>query len=192
MTTNAILAADNKAHAICWGVVDCGRQTWYFEERPRRVREVRLLFEVIGERRYSLETRYNFSFWPTAKLHQHLTSWYGRPLTRAEREGFDLEILVGRPALLQMSWSSEHRTVRDIRPGTAHAMPEHRPLFLSLEPGRFDPEAYHRLPERLRDRIMASPTYHALCTGESGEEFPAEFVREATMAEILDHDEVPW
>lgn len=192
--------------ASLWAVVDCGRQTWWFEERPRKVREIRLSFELIDERarngdRLTIEARYALSYWPTARLKRDLESWLGRPLTLIERGmpvgqgGFDLALMLGRSCRLELMQRGLYRAITGIRAPIEPDYPPHRaPLFLSLDPNRFDVAAFHRLSDRLKDRVLASPTYQALCEGGADLEalWPAEHVREPTGSELLDGDHIPW
>lgn len=177
-------------YATLWAVIDCGQQTWYWQDRPRRVREVRLAFERIDEpERAPIWQRYNYSFWPTARLHRAVAGLLGRPLSLAEREGaLDLAALIGRTAALTIEQRGAP-IVQDVRHYQPSWPPRRPPLFIWLEPGRFDHEAWTRLPERLRDRILQSPTFEAL---HGAPAWPAEHTREPTLAEILGGDEIPW
>lgn len=182
------------AHATCWQVVDCGLQTWQFPDTPpRRIRELLLSFEFWDDDKrppFSLERRYNWSFWRTSCLTLHLQSWLGRPLTAEEREGaFDFRQLVGMDVTLDVSTNATgFKRIEGLRPGLGRRPPHRVKTYLMLQD--FDPLAWDLLSFRLRDRIIASPTYAAMF--EPPEEFPADYIRPATTAEILDGDEVPW
>lgn len=193
-------AASHSVRAVCWAVVDCGAQTWWFEERPRKVREVRLSFELIDDARPNgdrgvIEQRYAYSFWPNANLKRDIEAWLGRALTRAEREGgFDLAGLIGLNARLDMIQRGRWRGVTGVNASLGPAYPPNRPpLFVWLENARFDVGAFHRLPDRLKDRICASATFQALHEDGLDPEtlWPAAYVRPATAAEMLG-DEIPW
>jgi hypothetical protein len=188
------------ARATLWAVVDCGRQAWWFEERPRHVREVRFIFELLdrtlpdGTRR-CLTRRYAFSFWPTANLKRDVEAMLGRPLTLAERAGAGMEFLAplaGRSCWLDIAERGTYRAITAITPLPVD-FPAHRPLlYLSLD--AFDPAAFHRLPNDLKDRILASPTFQAVCDGGLDPEalWPAEHRRDPTAADALQGDDIPW
>lgn len=169
------------------------------------MRELRLGFELLDERarngakngdRLALDARYRLSLAPRSRLTRDLESWLARPLTPAERRaGFDFTALLGRNARLELGVfdapGREWRGVLAILPAFGPDFPPNRaPAWLSLAPGAFDVEAFARLPDWLRDRILASPTFAAL-TGAADHLWPAEHVRPATLAEKLG-DEIPW
>ena len=188
------------ARATCWSVVDCGAQVWFFEERPRRVREIRLGFELLDETgrngdRIAIEARYHLSFWPTANFKRDLEAWLGRSLTLAERAGgFDFSQLIHRALRLDLLTRDRYRAIVGLRPPVGPEIwPANRtPILLSLaSDAAFDVEAFHRLSDRLRQRVSASPTFHALHLPDA-ELWPPEHVREPTPSEIIGGDEVPW
>lgn len=46
-----------------------------------------------------------------SNLRKFLRSWFGRDLTEAEREGFDTETLIGKPAFIVVSHTTEDKTI---------------------------------------------------------------------------------
>jgi hypothetical protein len=185
--------------ATLWAVIDCGLQTWWFQERPRTVREVRLCFELLDEKnrdleRVSIEQRYALSFWPQARLAQHVSAWLGRAPTKDEKElGWAfLADRIGRCARLEFFYKGNFRAIASMAPPAGPDCPPNRaPIALSLDADRFDVEAFHRLSDRLKDRVIASPTWHGLALADETAPWPAEHVREATLAEQLG-DQIPW
>lgn len=204
-TTRTASAFDHswaQARATCWAIVDCGAQTWFFEERPRRVREIRFSFELIDETqrngdRISIEARWARSFWPTSNMKRDIEHWLGRGLSLIERApgGFDLASLLGRSCILELRQRGRYRAVQRVAgPYEPTYPPNRRPLFLMLEAGRFDVDAFHRLDDRLKDRIGGSPTFHALHedTLDDASLWPAQHIREPTGSELLEGDDIPW
>lgn len=176
--------------AVCWAVIDCGLQDWWWEHHVRRTHEIRLGFELLEERdragdRRLFQRRYNFTLHKRSALRQDLERWIG-PLPVP----FDLAALLGQGAVLTVErQTSGFRRIAAI--AALHGPlwpPQRRPLHLRLDPQRFDPEALTRLPGALRDHIMASPTFLAL-HGEPID--PPEHTRPATAAELIG-DEIPW
>lgn len=95
-------------------VIDCGtrvdptfgkkrRQAWIFWELPKCLRADGKEPQLVGK-------RYTLSHNEKANLRSDLESWYGRHFDDAQLEkagGFDLERLVGRPALINVVHSKD-------------------------------------------------------------------------------------
>jgi len=91
-------APEGVHQAVCVDVVDRGRiQTKYGEQHKVDLRfELNLLSpDGNGTRRFLVQQRYTLSLNEKANLSVDLETWRGRRFTQAEREGFDLETLVG-------------------------------------------------------------------------------------------------
>lgn len=186
---------DRPLNAVCWCVIDCGLQTWWWDQddgpKSRTVREIRIGWELShftkGGRRQVLTKRYNRSFWPTSALQRDLTSWVGG-LPRDGRAGqISLARLIGRGALLHTEITvTGYRRITKVEHGPQLSGLDRWPLWFSLD--HFDPAAFHQLPDRLKDYVMISPTFLAQHGHPTD---PPEHTRPATGGEILD-DEIPW
>lgn len=185
------MKAAGRAPATCWQIVDCGLQRWEYDHSARMVRELAFSFELwdagtCGGRR-CIEQRYNWSFWPTSKLRQHLAGWFGRDVSIEERRAFDFQSLIGRSVTLQLERVGGYDRLRGMSPAP-YDQPSHRaPIFLMLQD--YNPAMWPRLTQRLRDRIMDSPTFEAMY--QPTDEFPPDYVRPAS-ADFLEGDEIPW
>lgn len=188
-----------RIRATCWRIVDCGVQTWWWCEQPRPVRELRIGFELLDERtrtgdRVALDARYNFTLAARSNLRRDLEGWLGRTLTRPEAAGaFDFTTLLSRSCSLTLAEietpARRYRVIDAIGPAFGPDYPANRPpFFFSL--AAFDAEAFHRLPDWLKDRVLTSPTFAAL-SGAGAQQWPVEHVRPATLAELIG-DEIPW
>lgn len=182
--------ASERLHAVCWAVIDCGLQTWWWDQedgpKSRQVREIRIAWELTDETRRGrqavLTKRYNRSFWPTSTLRRDLASWGGMP--HIGKRG--LFPLIGQGAVLHTERAGHYRRIVEVRPGPALRALDRAPLWFDLD--SFDPDAFHQLPDRLKDYIMISPTFLA----QHGHPHdPPEHTRAQTAGEFLD-DEIPW
>lgn len=155
------------AHAVCWSVVDCGVQVWHGAQGPRWVRELRIGFELSEQhdkngRKLTINRLYNRSFHKKSSLYRDLTTWLEVPYLGAHaRSGrFHLAELLRLGARLELERTDTGLRIGAIRAAPAMHLCENDPLFFNLD--KFDVEAFHRLPDRLRDHIMASPTFQAI------------------------------
>ena len=119
--------------AVCVDVVDRGIQTSQWGTAHKV--ELRWQINEINpdtDRRFVVMRRYSLSMNEKSTLSQHLEAWRGRPFTKQERAGFDLEGLIGNCCQVQLV----HYTTPD---GTTYAnvqtcvpvakgMPRLRPL----------------------------------------------------------------
>ena len=90
--------------AVCIDVVDLGMVKSTYGERTKTQHKVNVIWEI-GEKRddgkpFRPRKRYTLSLHEKASLRKDLESWRGRPFTDSELEGFDLEALLGVPAML--------------------------------------------------------------------------------------------
>lgn len=174
---------NGRVFATCWAVIDCGVQDWWHEDRCHHARELRLGFEIIGGTgwRRVLQRRYRFNLRRGTTLRRDLESWLGRDLPAP----FDFGCLLGQGARLGLTQQGDgYRRIDTIEPLAGPVWPPQREPLLILLDERFDPAAFARAPEPIRDRILRSPTFLALHGEHSA---PAEFV-----APALDMDRVPW
>lgn len=92
--------------AVCCDVVDLGNVKTNFGGKEKTQHKVNLVWQV-DERRddgkpFLVFKRYTLSLHEKAALRKDLESWRGRAFTEEELEGFDLENLLGAPAMLSV------------------------------------------------------------------------------------------
>lgn len=99
-------APEGTHHAVCCDVVDLGDlvDTYHPGKKKPVVNVVFEINEVIpgGTARFTVGKRYRRSLNEKAKLRADLESWRGRPFTRTEEQGFDLETIIGVNCLLNI------------------------------------------------------------------------------------------
>ena len=176
------LAPEGMHVARCYRVIDCGTHTdpTWGKAQPK----VLVMFELPNKRReeddkpYVVGNRYTLSHHEKARLRKDLESWYGKRFDDRHLDkagGFDLEKLLGRPAMLNIVHSEDGRyaNIRAVNPlpdGTVCPDPINPPVSLSLDPEDFDAEVFESLSEGLQEWIAESPEYKQLSDTPSVEE----------------------
>lgn len=92
--------------AVCCDVVDLGVLEVSFGGETKKQHKVNLVWqieEVMQDNRpYLVRKRYTLSLHEKAALRKDLEAWRGRPFTSEELQGFDLEVLIGKPCMLSV------------------------------------------------------------------------------------------
>lgn len=133
-------------HARCVAVLDLGTHTdpKFVNERtgkPVRAHKVQLQFELDATMEYDGQTvpmmatmRLTLSSNEKSAMRKHLESWYGKKFSNEELEaagGFDVEKLLGRPALLNLTHSADgkYANITSINPPMrgVNVAPQHYP-----------------------------------------------------------------
>lgn len=136
-----------------------------------------------GESRPMMATkRYNLSVNEKATLRKDLESWYGKAFPDAELEakGFDVEKLLGRPALLNLTHSDDgkYANVKSVNPpmkGVEQAPQINQSRFFDLESP--SPTVWATLSQKTRDFIQESEevkTGKVTLPGDPGKQKPVE------------------
>lgn len=90
-------------------IIDLGKVKVSFDGKEKEQDMMRFVFEVHpqGESEtYLVFQRYTKSLHEKSTLRKHLKQWRGKDLTTAEEaEGYDVELLLGKPCLLSISHS---------------------------------------------------------------------------------------
>ena len=96
--------------AVCVDVVDLGQiENTLFpnaDGSPKFQHKVEVVWEsseaMTDGRPFLVKKRYTLSLAEKANLRHDLESWRGKPFTDAERQGFDVENLIGAPCILNV------------------------------------------------------------------------------------------
>ena len=160
--------------ARCCRVIDCGtrvdptfgkrrRQAWIFWELPKALRDD-------GEPNL-VGKRYTLSHNEKANLRADLESWYGKHFDEAALDkagGFDLERLIGRPALINVvhSQDGKYANVAGVMPVPAGM--ECPPavtveVVFGFEP--YDPAAFETRSEGMKEYIKGSEEWQLAVNG---------------------------
>ncbi len=168
------LAPEAMHVARCFQIIDCG--THWNEKWKKDERIVRVYFELPTARRledgepHRVSVRYTVSLHPKSRLRRDLESWNGKRFDDRELEmtgGFDLEKLLGQPAMLNVVHSEDglYANITSVNPlptGTVCPDRINATVSLSLDSEDFDVEVFEGLPEGLQEWIAESPEYKQL------------------------------
>lgn len=92
--------------AVCVDVVDLGIVTTEWKGKAKQVHKCRIVYEI-GEamesgHRFTVSRQFTVSLSEKANLRAFLEAWRGKAFTKEELAGFDLEVLLGAPAVIQV------------------------------------------------------------------------------------------
>lgn len=100
---------------VCIDIIDHGIVEVTYNGETKRQHKVTIRFaselEVTDGEFFQVQRRFTLSLHKKSSLRPFLDSWRGRPFTEEEAEGFDLEVLLGVNAMLNvMHEESEGKT----------------------------------------------------------------------------------
>lgn len=179
-TGNFSLPPEGMHVARCYRVIDCGthrdqrygkekRIGWIFWELPATNRASG---DPGTEREpHTIGKRYNLSHNEKSILRIDLESWYGKRFDTKQLDdagGFDLEKLIGRPALLNIVYSDDgqYANVMSVNPlpdGMNCPDAINTPFVFTLEP--YDAVKFSDLSERMQEYIRGSTEWQAINNG---------------------------
>jgi hypothetical protein len=87
-------------------VIDLGLITSVYEGKSKTAHKVRLVWQVAERKEdgapYQVSKQYTASLHEKSSLRKDLDAWRGQPFTKEQAAGFDLEVLLGKPCLLNV------------------------------------------------------------------------------------------
>ena len=166
--------------ARCFRIVDLGTQKTSYMGKDKLNRKILIQFEIHSEdadgnplltdkgEPLSISKRYTLSLNEKATLSVDLESWRGAAFTQAERNGFNLEKLLGVWAMLNVTKSvgndgKEYTNIETINPVPAQikkvGLPEahNDTMIFSIE--NSPQQAFDKLSEGVKKTIQASPEW---------------------------------
>ncbi len=103
---NFIPAPAGTHAAVCVDVVDLGILKVEYAGQAKQQHKVNIVWQLEEQqpdgKPFSVRKRYTLSLHEKAALRKDLESWRGKAFTEDELRGFDLEVLIGKPALLNV------------------------------------------------------------------------------------------
>lgn len=156
--------------ARCVRIIDCGthldekwnkskRIGWLFFELPNALMAAD---EENKQRPFMVGKRYTLSHNEKALLRTDLESWYGKQFNTGELDkvgGFDLEKLLGRPAMVNIVYSEDgkYANIKSITP-LVHGMtcPDQINESFSFSIDEYGTEKFKQLSERMQQFISES------------------------------------
>ena len=198
--------------ATCYYVVDVGTHHFTYKGEAKSNRKVYLGFEVHGERieieidgvkkdlPRAISQDYTISLDKKSNLRKVLDSWRGKPFTKEELDGFDLQNILGKPCMLNLAHSAcgQYANIIGVVPmmkGMTTPAPENPQLLVSvgdLKEG-VPPEWPENMPKWLIEKVQESDEYKALTMQK--QEAPAFDVSNVTEADMTGEEldeEVPF
>lgn len=159
---------DGRQAAVLVNVFDLGIQASFPGERPKR--KVALLWEFSVHRSdgtpFLVAKEYTATLADSSNLRAVLESWRGEPLTEAELEGFELDILKGRFCTLDL----ERRLKKNGRDTYVEVVGVYRARKGDPQWAPLTPEIY--IPEWIAQKMSESIPPEAL--GDAGNEYVEE------------------
>ena len=166
--------------ARCFRIVDLGTQTTVWQGKEKHLPKVLIQFEIHSEdsegrplltaagEPLSISKRYTNLLSDKSTLTADLESWRGAALTKAERDGFDLERLLGVWAMVNVTESqgqdgNTYTNIETINPVPAQikksGLPEahNETLLYSIQDST--PADFAKLSENLQKTIQKSPEW---------------------------------
>ena len=161
------LAPEGMHVARCFKIIDCGthldekyqkqkRLGWVFWELPNALMDAD---DKGVQRPFAIGKRYNLSHNEKAILRLDLENWYGKRFNTSDldkSQGFDLEKVIGRPALLNVVHSEDGKyaniaSVNPLAQGMACPEAVNPPFVFSLEDVNTD--KFSQLSEKMQGFI---------------------------------------
>lgn len=139
--------------AVCVDVVDLGNVQTTYKGQIKQQHKCRVVFEV-GELRqdgtpFYVGERFTASLGEKATLRKFLEGWRGQPFTADELKGFDLEQLIGKPAILSIVHNQNGDKTYDNIASASRLMKGMPPLKPSGK--------YQRVKDRPQQQQQAAP-----------------------------------
>jgi len=92
--------------AVCCDVIDLGTVTVTYANATKKQHKVWICWQIAEDqddgKPFLVRKRYTLSLHEKSSLRKDLESWRGRAFTEEELKGFDLEVLISVPALLNI------------------------------------------------------------------------------------------
>lgn len=173
--------------ARCYRFLDLGSHEQTYQGESKGMKRLVLIgFELPTElttegehagRPFTISKRYTWSTHEKANMRKDLESWRGAKFNDSDfgPGGFDVRKLLGVPATLTIVHSENgEKTYANIASigkamkGVETPPAVNSPVYLALDPSRFDGNVFDALSDKLKDFIRETPEYRALSNGKSG------------------------
>jgi len=178
--------------ARCFRIVDLGTQKSSWQGKEKLTRKILMQFEIHSEdasgnplltekgEPLSISKRYTLSLNENAILCKDLESWRGAAFTPSERNGFNLEKLLGFWAMLNVTKSTgndgkEYTNIETINPVPQQikkaGLPEGHNEMMIYSIENSPQEVFEKLSEGVKKTITGSPEYQQKAKKVSAQSF---------------------
>lgn len=159
--------------AVLYSLIDLGTQQGTYQGKPANPkRKIAMRFELHGEdtklddgRPMSIGKTFTLSSSAKGNLRPFMESWRGKAFSDEEFEAFDLQNMLGKPAILTIVEDGEYRVINGISrliAGMQAPTLTNKQVYLSLDPGEFDATVFDGLSDKTKETIGQSPEFQAL------------------------------
>jgi len=169
--SNSTPAPSGTHFARCYQIIDLGTHTREFSGKSKRLRELRISWELPtelhvfneekGEQPFTVHKTYTMSLHEKANLRHHLESWRGRPFSEQELSGFDMSNVLGAPCLVTVVHAEKNgKTYANIASVTSlpKGMAKHEAINPKVEYSldQHDQKVFDALPSFMQEIIKTS------------------------------------
>jgi hypothetical protein len=163
--------------AVCYRVIDLGTQETVYKGETKLAHRIMLSWELSNElmedgKPFTTSKTYTLSMHEKATLRKDLEAWRGLPFTDSDfgPGGFNLKKLLGAPCMIGINavpsenGKTYHKVSNVLRLPKGMQKPElvNEFVYVCLEQGEFDEEAFGKLSDKIKEDISKSPQYAAL------------------------------
>lgn len=153
--------------AVLTKMIDLGTQEIVWQGASKFAHKVKMVWELselMPDGRPFITSRdFTVSLHEKSALRGFLNGWRGRDFTEEELKGFDPKVLIGKGCLLSMVQNGDFVNVQSaskLPKGMEAPVPAGGTVFFSLS--EFDQEAFDKLSDKIKEKIMKSPEYQSL------------------------------
>ena len=154
--------------ARCYQIIDLGTQTFFVKNETKQTHQVLFAWELSKKmddgRPFTITEKYTRSLHEKAKLRGVLESWRGKKFTEPERNGFDIEQVLGKVCFLNIVHTKKgektYANVASVMP-VPEGMPSpsavNEQLFFNIE--EWNNEVFAKIGTYYQNTIKRSPEY---------------------------------
>ena len=160
--------------AVCTRIIDLGTQETHYQGEIKKARKIMLSWEIDSlmddGRPFLVSNRFTKSIHPNSLLGQTLETWRGQAFTDEERNGFELDRILGASCMVTLVKDGQYVNVKGVNKipkGMSALTPVGSLTLLDLE--NFSPEVYATLSDRIKEAIAKSPEYQKVIGAEATE-----------------------
>ncbi len=146
--------------AVCYGLIDLGIQVSTiagYSDAHKIILKWEIDDMMDNGKRFMISKFFTLSLGTKANLRQALESWRAKPFTKPELDGFDIEVLVGVPCMLNIIHNETGKAVisaiTPLPKGMERLQPENKlEIYDITKPNK---EVYENQSDRIKEMIDA-------------------------------------
>lgn len=171
--------------AICVGIYDLGEQQVEWQGKTKYSNRVRITFELVGEtveidgetKPRHVSREFSVAAGKNSNLRKFITAWRGKAFSDGEFLEFNMDTLLGRPAMVQIVHSEDGQYanvdgVMRLPKGMPTPTTETELHLFNIDD--FTEEDFKALPDFLQEKVKNSTQYQQMHAPEDEVDFPEE------------------